>query len=149
MNVDVEAVKVAGTPDGPAPVVLLAPEGDAGEVLPVFVGFEEAMSIARGTDAVGTGRPRTHDLLLDTVEELGGRVDSAVVRAVEEGTYLADLGLATPRGETTLDARPSDAIALAVRVNAPVRVAESVFSEGRRPRGEFEGMDDIREAVEG
>jgi len=148
MDVDIEAVKVAGTPDGPAPVVLLGPD-EEGRVLPVFVGFEEAMSIARGVDATDTGRPFTHDLLLDTVQELGGRVTGVTVRDVEAGTYLADVHLDTPRGETTIDARPSDAIALAVRTGASVEVAAAVFDEGRRPRGEFEGMDDIREAVEG
>ncbi len=147
MHVDIEGVKVAGTPDGPAPVVLLGPGRE--EVLPVFVGFEEGMSIARGIDEVETGRPRTHDLLLDTVEELGGRVDRVVVRAVEGNTFLADLHLDTPRGQTTVDARPSDAIALAVRTGAPIDVDDPVFDEGGRPRTEFEEMDDIREAVEG
>jgi len=147
MNVDIEGVKVAGTPEGPTPVVLLG-HGE-GEVLPVFVGFEEGMSIARGIDEVEMGRPRTHDLLLDVVESLGGRVVRVTVRAVEAETFLADLHLHTPRGETTVDARPSDAIALAIRTNAPIEVDESVFAQGGRPRAEFEGMDDIREAVEG
>jgi bifunctional DNase/RNase len=194
MNVTIEGVKVAGTPEGPVPVVLLAPAdgpdaggagvdtpdgpggpsnlddaggpgGDTGgpgggavgggepadgtdAVLPIFIGFDEAVAIARGVDAVDIGRPLTHDLLLDVMEALGGRVERVVVRAVEDNTYFADLELVTPRGEETVDARPSDSLALAARTNAPIDVEEEVFAEGRRDRGEFDGLEDIREAAE-
>ncbi|GGL34602.1 hypothetical protein GCM10009037_17760 [Halarchaeum grantii] len=139
----VDAVKVAGTSDGPMPVVLV----DVGEtdVLPIFIAFEEALSIARGLDAEDVGRPLTHDLTLDVVEELGGRLERVVVRDVEDGTYFADVHLRTPRGTTVVDARPSDALALAVRTNAPISVAPAVFEAGRRARGEFEELQDIRE----
>ncbi|WP_435099254.1 bifunctional nuclease family protein [Halarchaeum sp. P4] len=125
------------------PVVLV----DVGEtdVLPIFIAFEEAMSIARGLDAEGIGRPLTHDLTLDVVEELGGRLDHVVIRDVEEGTYFADVHLQTPRGEAVVDARPSDSLALASRTNAPISVAPAVFEEGRRGRGEFADLQDIRE----
>ncbi|WP_135820509.1 bifunctional nuclease family protein [Halostella litorea] len=147
MDATIDAVRVAGTPDGPVPVAVLAVE-DEPDVLPIFIGFDEAASIARGLDAEDIGRPLTHDLLLDVVEELGGRVDRVTVSAVEDGTYIADLAIETPRGEATVDARPSDSLALAARTNAPVSVDESVFESGRQPREEFDDLDDIREVAE-
>ncbi|SDF43149.1 bifunctional nuclease family protein [Halorientalis regularis] len=147
MDAAIDAVRVAGTPTGPVPVVLLAVEGES-DLLPIFVGFDEAASIARGLDAEDIGRPLTHDLTLDLVEELGGRIERVVVSDVEDGTYIADLHLATPRESTVIDARPSDSLALAARTNAPLAVDESVFEEGRRDPDEFEDMDDIREVME-
>ncbi|WP_435077052.1 bifunctional nuclease family protein [Halococcus sp. AFM35] len=148
MNAHIDAVRIAGTPSGPVPVVLLTVDGES-DYLPIFIGFDEASAIARGMDAVDIGRPLTHDLLLDVVEELGGRVDSVVVDAIEGGeeggTYTADLHVETPRGERVIDARPSDSLALAARTNAPIEVDPGVFEEGRREREAFEELDDIRE----
>ncbi|PSQ42226.1 hypothetical protein BRD17_09205 [Halobacteriales archaeon SW_7_68_16] len=147
MDATIESVRVAGTPDGPVPVVVLTAAGEA-EVLPIFIGFEEARSIARGLEAEDVGRPMTHDLLLDVVEELGGRITEIVVDDLTDGTYTADLHLDTPRGETTLDARPSDSLALAARTDVPIRVDARVFEDGRRPPDEFEILDDIRDVAD-
>ena len=146
MNATIDGVRVAGTPEGPMPVVLLDVD-DPADVLPIFVGFEEAMSIARGIDAEDIGRPLTHDLTLDIVEELGGRVERVVVSDVRDGTYIADLHLNTPREDVVIDARPSDSLALATRTGAPIEVTEAVFEDGRRAAADFEGLEDIREVV--
>jgi bifunctional DNase/RNase len=146
MDASIDAVRVAGTPDGPVPVVLLTVEGET-DVLPIFIGFDEATSIARGIDALDIGRPLTHDLLLDVVEELGGRVDRIVVSALDEGTYIADLHLDTPRDDVVVDARPSDSLALAARTNAPIEVDGAVFEDGREPREEYDELRNIREVV--
>lgn len=159
MDAVIDAVRVAGTPDGPVPVVLLAPadddeagdgDGDRGDdVLPIFIGFDEAVSIARGLSAEGIGRPLTHDLTLDIIEELGGRVERVVVSAIVENTYIADLHLNTPRGDdVVIDARPSDSLALAARTNAPIEVNEEVFADGAQPRAEFEDLQPIEEVIE-
>jgi hypothetical protein len=148
MNATIEAVRVAGTPDGPTPVVLLGVEGHPGTVLPIFVGFEEAIAIVRGIDAPPSERPGTHDLLLDTVEELGGRVERVVVNEISDSTFIADLHLATPRGSTVLDARPSDGLALAARTGAPVEVTEEVFATGGEPSAEFEEFSELQEVLE-
>jgi bifunctional DNase/RNase len=147
MDADIDAVRVAMTDDGPIPVVVLAPDEDDG-VLPIFIGFEEAVSIARGMEAEDIGRPLTHDLTLDLVEELGGRVTRVVVSALEDNTYIADLHIDTPRGDTVVDARPSDSLALAARTNAPVEVKTDVFESGRREREEFDQLQDIGEVAE-
>ncbi|WP_160133323.1 bifunctional nuclease family protein [Halococcus salsus] len=151
MNAHIDAVRVAGTPSGPVPVVLLAPDGEP-DLLPIFIGFDEAAAIARGLDAVDIGRPLTHDLLLDVVEELGGRVDKVVVDSLESqgegGTYTADLHLDTPRGTTVVDARPSDSLALAARTGADIEIDPGVYDEGRRERATFDDLDDIREVAD-
>jgi bifunctional DNase/RNase len=147
MDADIDAVRVAMTEDGPVPVVVLAPDDDEG-VLPIFIGFDEAVSIARGLEAEDIGRPLTHDLTLDLVEELGGRITRVVVSALEDNTYMADLHVDTPRGETVVDARPSDSLALAARTNAPVEVDGEVFAHGQRDSEEFEELQDIREVAE-
>jgi bifunctional DNase/RNase len=146
MRAEIDAVRVAGTPDGPVPVVLLSVE-EQSDVLPIFVGIDEARSIAHGIDAIDIGRPMTHDLTLDIIEELGGRVDRVVVSELRESTYIADLHLNTPREDVVVDARPSDSLAMAARTNAPVEVSEVVFEEGREAPEEFADLQDIREVL--
>ncbi|WIV68227.1 bifunctional nuclease family protein [Natrialbaceae archaeon AArc-T1-2] len=151
MNASIDAVRVAGTPQGPVPVLVLTVE-DEDDVVPIFIGFEEATSIARGLEAEDIGRPLTHDLLLDVMEELGGRIDRVVVSEIERrdgqgGTYIADLHVETPRGSAVIDARPSDSMALAARTNAPIEVTESVFENGRDDSDKFADLEDIREVA--
>ena len=148
MKATIDAVRVAGTPDGPVGVLVLAVEGDDEHVLPIFIGLEEATSIAHGLDAQDIGRPLTHDLLLDVMEELGGRVDRVVVSDIDDGTYYADLHVQTPRDMAVVDARPSDSLALAARTNAPIEVDAGVFREGKRARDELAELTDIREVTE-
>ncbi|WP_440763430.1 bifunctional nuclease family protein [Natronorubrum sp. DTA7] len=149
MQASIDAVRVAGTPQGPVPVVVLKVDGED-DVVPIFIGFNEATSIARGLEAEDIGRPLTHDLLLDVMEELGSRIDRVVVNEIKErddgqgGTYIADLHLETARGETVVDARPSDSLALAARTNAPIEITEAVFEDGRDDSQKFEQLEDIR-----
>jgi bifunctional DNase/RNase len=147
MDAHIEGVRVAGTAEGPVPVVLLGADGEE-RVLPIFIGFDEAVSIARGLDARDIGRPLTHDLTLDIIEELGGRVTEVAVSDLSEGTYIADLHVDTPRSNAVIDARPSDSLALAARTNAQITVASRVFEEGSRPPTEFEDLEDIREVTD-
>lgn len=150
MNASIEGVRVAGTQRGAVPVVTLAPDDeDETDLLPIFIGFSEATSIVRGLDADDIGRPLTHDLLLDGIEELGGRIDRVVISAVEDGTYFADLHLVTPRGSAVIDARPSDALALAARTNAPIEIAREVFDGGGDDPEQYLQLHDIREVIDG
>ncbi|ELY41504.1 bifunctional nuclease family protein [Natronorubrum tibetense] len=149
MQASIDAVRVAGTPQGPVPVVVLEVDGED-DVVPIFIGFNEATSIARGLEAEDIGRPLTHDLLLDVMEELGSRIDRVVVNEIKAredgqgGTYIADLHLETARGETVVDARPSDSLALAARTNAPIEITDAVFEDGRDDSQKFEQLEDIR-----
>ncbi|ELY53972.1 bifunctional nuclease family protein [Natronolimnohabitans innermongolicus] len=149
MRASIDAVRVAGTAQGPVPVVVLGVD-DEDDVVPIFIGFNEATSIARGLEAEDIGRPLTHDLLLDVMEELGSRVDRVVISEIEQrddghgGTYIADLHIQTPRGETVIDARPSDSLALAARTNVPIEITDDVFEDGRDESEKFEQLEDIR-----
>ncbi|MFQ3319809.1 MAG: bifunctional DNase/RNase [Natronomonas sp.] len=146
MDAHIEGVRVAETPSGLAAVVTLGVE-DEDDILPIFIGFDEAASIARGLDAADIGRPLTHDLLLDVMEELGGRVERVVVSDFDDATYVADLHIETPRESTTVDARPSDSLALAARTNVDIDIDDAVFEDGREPLAEYEDLDDIREMM--
>ena len=146
MEAHIEGVRVAETPGGLAAVVTLGVD-DAAEVLPIFIGVEEATSIARGLDADDIGRPLTHDLILDVMEELGGRVERVVVSGLEEDTYVADLHVDTPRADAVVDARPSDSLALAARTDADIEIERSVFEAGSEPLDEYDDFDDIRELM--
>ncbi len=87
---------------------------------------------------------------MDVVEELGGRIDRVVVSEIdgsgvgEGGTYIADLHVETPRGETVIDARPSDSLALAARTNVEIDVTEAVFESSRDDSAKFAELEDIR-----
>ncbi|WP_330632099.1 bifunctional nuclease family protein [Halocatena halophila] len=150
MDASIEGVRVAGTQRGAVPVVTLAPDDEEEtDLLPIFIGFSEATSIVRGLDADDIGRPLTHDLLLDGFEELGGRVDRVSISSVEEGTYFADLHLVTPRGSAVIDARPSDALALAARTNAPIEIDPEVFEGGGDDPEQYHQLHDIRDVLDG
>ena len=112
---------------GSAVLVLTNPEGRA---LPILIGLAEATSIAKELEGVELPRPLTHDLLRDSLEALGARILRVEVTALRENNYYAIVVLADVGGrETQLDSRPSDAVALAVRVDAPIFVHEQVLRE--------------------
>ncbi|QLD85597.1 bifunctional nuclease family protein [Natronomonas halophila] len=146
MDAHIDGVRVAETPTGLAAVVLLG-VADSEDVLPIFIGVEEATSIARGQDATDIGRPLTHDLMLDVMEELGGRVDRVVISGLDEDTYVADLHIETPREAAVVDARPSDSLALAARTNADIEIEDGVFEVGRESPDEYDELDDVREVM--
>lgn len=112
-----------------SPIVLLRERDEPHRVLPIFIGGPEAASIAIALSGQPGPRPLTHDLMAELVESLDARVDSVEVTDLEEGTFVASIALSSPAGARRLDTRPSDAIALAVRVHAPVYVSDDVMDE--------------------
>ncbi|MFN8038041.1 MAG: bifunctional nuclease family protein [Acidimicrobiales bacterium] len=127
------------------PIVLLKETTGRGRVLPIFIGGPEATAIALALDGVETPRPMTHDLLVTLLGELGARLERIVVTDLQEGTFFADLHLQTPTGPKVVSSRPSDAIALAVRVGAPLFAEEHVVDEAAAP---VEEEDEREEVVE-
>lgn len=127
-------VRVAGVAldTAGAHVILLRP-ADAlpgeGRILPIWIGEQEATSILIAVEGLATPRPLAHDLLRAVVESLGARVERVEVTRIEEGTFYAEVTLATADGQVRLDARPSDAVALASRADAPIWVADDVLAE--------------------
>ena len=112
------------------PIVIL--KDKAGErVLPIWVGIFEANAIALQMENVSTPRPMTHDLLRNIIADLDGRVDRVVVSDLKDNTFYAIIHL-TVKGEPVIvDARPSDAIALALRTRAPILVEETVIDNAK------------------
>ncbi len=114
------------------PVVILR-DTEKGHFLPIWVGIFEANAIALEMEKVTTPRPMTHDLLKNLLGELDARVDRVVINDLKENTFFARIHLT--RGDSTLsvDSRPSDAIALALRSQAEIFVEEEVLEKSRIP----------------
>jgi uncharacterized protein len=112
------------------PIVIL--KDKAGDrVLPIWVGIFEANAIALQIENVATPRPMTHDLLRNVITDLDGQVDRVVVSDLKDNTFYAIIHL-TVRGErVAIDARPSDAIALALRTRSPILVEEAVIDNAK------------------
>ena len=125
------------------PIIILRDEaGD--RVLPIWVGIFEANAIALQIENVATPRPMTHDLLRNVIEDLDGAVQKVVVSELKENTFFAVIHLDV-RGEAVLiDARPSDAIALALRTKAPIYVEEDVIDNAKALDGTPERTDSER-----
>jgi bifunctional DNase/RNase len=111
------------------PIVLLREHDEPHRVLPIFVGGSEAVAIAAAATGEPPPRPLTHDLTAALVRELGGHIDAVQVTAVADGTYYAEITLGGPDGVRRVDARPSDAIALALRFGATLLVSDAVLDE--------------------
>jgi hypothetical protein len=108
------------------PIVILR-DKDGERVLPIWVGIFEANAIAMQIENVATARPMTHDLLRNVIADLHASVQRIVVSDLQENTFFALIYL-TVNGETVaIDARPSDAIALALRTRAPIFVEDAVI----------------------
>ncbi|NQU39850.1 MAG: bifunctional nuclease family protein [Lentisphaerae bacterium] len=119
-------------------VVLLKSAEDE-RTLPIFIGAAEAQSIALQINDVKVPRPLTHDLLRNLLDFVECHLRRIEIININEGTFYAALVLERDAGEVRLDCRPSDAIALALRVGAPMFVAEGVMSEaGRIPESSEE-----------
>ena len=107
--------------------VVILREADRERYLPIWIGSWEAQSIAMRLQGVETERPLTHDLIASLLEELGVRVRRIVVSDLADETYRARIILSRDQDDYDVDARPSDAIALAVRVSAPIYATEAVL----------------------
>ncbi|MCS3919194.1 bifunctional nuclease family protein [Fervidibacter sacchari] len=107
------------------PVVLLS-DPETGMELPIWIGEVEAFAIQRELEGVQLPRPMTHDLLRNILVELGVELVRVEINELHDNTYYANLVLRWNGRTFFIDARPSDSIALAVRMNAPIYVAEEV-----------------------
>lgn len=107
-----------------APIVLVRPV-DGGPLLPIWIGPNEAAAIAMAQQGVPAPRPLTHDLFVSTLTHLGSPLRSVRVVSLQDGVFHAELDF----DSGPVDARPSDAIALALRAGVPILVAEAVLAE--------------------
>lgn len=109
--------------------ILILQDGEKNSTLPIWIGPFEAQSISMGRAGTPPERPQTHDLFLSLLDHLKIKILSTVISKVEEGTFYASLHLLSESSEFSIDARPSDAIAIAIRAQAPIYVKEEVFHQ--------------------
>ncbi|HAZ27017.1 TPA: hypothetical protein DCY65_03365 [Candidatus Acetothermia bacterium] len=108
--------------------VLLLKDRNSTKAMPIWIGEQEAMAIAIELQGHTFPRPLSHDLMKELLSTLGGNLERAVITSVKESTYYANLVVRDAGGATRdIDARPSDAVALALRTHAPIYIEEAVF----------------------
>ena len=131
------------------PILLLRERTGLRRMLPIYIGAPEATSIAFALDGIEVRRPITHDLFATVLGELGATLARVVINDLQVDTFFAELHLRTGDDEKVISARPSDAIALAVRLGTPVFAAPGVLEEaGYFPDDEQEESPDPEEVVE-
>lgn len=136
--VSVEVLTLIMTPIPGTSILVLQPTADIGEkrngrVVPIWVGVSEATQLGIALEHVRFARPMTHDLFLDALTNLDTVVESVVIDDVKGQTFFAKLKLQHAGRTITLDARPSDAISLALREQAPLYMSESVLERASFP----------------
>ncbi len=112
------------------PIIILRDEEEK-RSLPIWVGLFEANAIALELEKISTPRPMTHDLIKNILESLEAKVEKIVVNDLRDNTFFALIHLRLGEEEITVDSRPSDAIALALRVGAPIFVDEDVVRRAK------------------
>jgi len=122
---------------GKQPIVLLK-TAEGNKFLPIWIGHPEAAAILMKLQSASTPRPMTHDLVTDMLDQLGAQVVRITVTELRENTFFAQITVQQDGSEVDIDSRPSDAIALAIRADAPIFAADEVIEESAI---EFEGED--------
>ena len=140
MEIEMAIKGLAVDPITNMPIIVLR-EVEGPRVLPIWVGVFEANAIALQVENVQTPRPMTHDLLKSVIDKLGGHVERIVVCELKENTFYATLHVLSPTGVLEVDARPSDAIALALRSGARIFVDEAVIQGARSVEMSRETVD--------
>jgi uncharacterized protein len=131
------------------PLLLLQEADGAHRTLPIYIGPAEAQAIAFAQQGVPTPRPMTHDLMRDLLEDLGARVECIVVTELRDRTFFAEIRMIVGTKRHTVSARPSDAVALAVRVGSPIYAEEELLdAEGIVLAEEEEDEDEAVQADE-
>jgi bifunctional DNase/RNase len=128
MWLELKVKQLALDPLSNMPMIVLRDEEEK-RSLPIWVGLAEANAIALELEKIPTARPMTHDLIRNILESVGARVSKIVVNDLKENTFYAVIHLKLGSNDLAVDSRPSDAIALALRVDAPIYVDEEVLNK--------------------
>lgn len=128
-------------PSSNVPIVILR-DIQSQLFLPIWIGVFEANAIALRIEGVEPPRPMTHDLLRSVLEQLGGKVEKIVISDLRESTFFALIHIRNPQQTVSVDARPSDAIALALRTGSPIFVLRSVLDKAQAVDLATEANDD-------
>lgn len=131
MEIEVKIRGLMMDPSSGTPIIILK-DVNSETMLPIWVGAYEANAIALEIEKIAPQRPLTHDLLRNLIIEMGARVERVVVSELRDNTFFAVIEMRNSGGEAVmLDARPSDAIALALRADCPIFVNEEVIRASR------------------
>jgi bifunctional DNase/RNase len=130
--------------DPPSNYIVVLRDEDGQEVLPIWIGKAEANAISLALESVQLPRPLTHDLMKNALEALEAKVISVVVTDLRDNTYYAKLHLTHHDAEITVDARPSDAIALALRTECPIFVAKEVLQRQQADEDIAKWLENLR-----
>ena len=125
-NIDVEVNGIRLEEETDNPIMLLL-DPISNRVLPLWIGTIEAVAIAYAQEGVVHSRPQTHDLLVNIIESLNASIAEVSIVDIQNKTYFAEIKIITLDGEVSLSARPSDAIALALRTNSKITVSTKLF----------------------
>lgn len=136
MAIEMELVGIELERPPNIPCLVLREASGEGRVLPIFIGGPEATAIAFALEEVETPRPMTHDLMKDLLDALGARIERVVVTELRDATFFAEIILNMAGDVRSVSARPSDAVALAVRFGAPVFAEEGVLEIAGKVAGE-------------
>jgi bifunctional DNase/RNase len=139
-KIQVDILGLSINPNSQRAYALLLKEVDGTRRLPIVIGEPEAQAIANELEGVRPQRPMTHDLLRNVIEVLGASVKEVVIAELREGTFYAKIVF--EYSDLEVDARPSDAIALAVRTNAPLYIDEAIMDEVALRAEDVQEVDD-------
>lgn len=151
MTTDLMEMRVAVVTHDPntnRPVLILKNE-EAGKILPIWIGPYEAYAIMMAIEGVEPTRPQTHDLIKGLLDELEASVVRVVVNDLADNTFYARIYVEAPGGAVEVDSRPSDAIAVALRTEAPIFVAREIIeNNGADAEAHSAGGDELEELLE-
>ncbi len=130
MLIEMKVFALTVDPFTNAPIVILK-DLEEKSALPVWIGKPEASAIASELESVEFSRPMTHDIIKQILTELGATVKSIQINDIREAVFYSTIHIETPSGPVTLDARPSDAIAIALRTDATIYVDTKVLDKSK------------------
>lgn len=146
-KVQVDILGLSVNPNSQRAYALLLRELDGDRRLPIVIGEPEAQAIANELEGIRPQRPMTHDLLRNVIEALGASIREVVIHSIQNGTFYASIHF--DYSDIEIDARPSDAIAIAVRCNAPMFVDEEIMNEASISASDIREIEENPEQEQG
>ncbi len=138
LPVTIKGVYILEKNSGTVPLVLL--EDEAKQIMPIYIGLSEAISINAAINHEIPPRPMTHDLFISLLEKTSTQIDDILIDELKDGIYYARLCVSMDGRQFEIDARPSDCIAIALRCRATIHVRDSIICEAAINKEEIEGI---------
>jgi len=145
--VQVDIIGLSTSPSSGGAYALVLGEVNGNRRLPIIIGAFEAQAIALELEKIQPPRPMTHDLIRDLFKHVSAEVSDILIDELKEGTFFAKIRFSVNGTESQLDCRPSDAVALAVRMTAPIYVSAHVIDEAGIPTDDSENLTGTEESV--